>query len=90
MPLLVYKVTPVRTDLDRANRVSVGPLDLVHMSSRGSSKTNAGSKPIEVEHFIHCVQTGEELLTSSRAQRRPLEIVLAAYQSVETGLPVEL
>jgi predicted dehydrogenase len=45
---------------------------------------------LEVEHFIHCVQTGEEPLTSGRAQRRPLEFVLAAYESMATGRPVVL
>jgi len=43
---------------------------------------------LEVEHFLHVVQTGEEPITSGRSQRRPLEIVLAAYRSMETGLPV--
>jgi hypothetical protein len=30
------------------------------------------------------------MLTSGRAQRRPLEFVLAAYRSLEPGLPVQL
>jgi predicted dehydrogenase len=45
---------------------------------------------LEVAHFIHCVQTSEEPLTSGRTQRRPLELVLAAYRSMETGLPVKV
>jgi predicted dehydrogenase len=45
---------------------------------------------LEVEHFIHAVKTGEEPITSGRSQRRPLEIVLAAYQSMESGQPVGL
>ena len=45
---------------------------------------------LEVEHFVQCVRTGAEPLTSGRSQRRPLEIVLAAYQSMETGQPVML
>jgi hypothetical protein len=36
------------------------------------------------------VRAGVEPLTSGRSQRRPLEIVLAAYQSMETGQPVML
>ncbi len=44
----------------------------------------------EIAHFLDCVRTGREPLTSGRAQRRPLEAVLAAYRSMETGLPVRL
>jgi predicted dehydrogenase len=43
---------------------------------------------LEVEHFIQCVRTGVEPITSGRSQRRPLELVLAAYRSMETGQPV--
>ena len=45
---------------------------------------------LEVEHFLRVAQTGEEPITSGRSQRRPLEIVLAAYRSMETGLPVTI
>jgi UDP-N-acetyl-2-amino-2-deoxyglucuronate dehydrogenase len=45
---------------------------------------------LEVAHFIHCIQHGEETLTSGRAQRRPLECVLAAYRSMATGQAVAL
>jgi len=40
---------------------------------------------LEVEHFLQCIRSGQEPLTSGRSQRRPLEIVLAAYQSMESG-----
>lgn len=40
---------------------------------------------LEVAHFIECVHTGAEPLTSGRSQRRPLEAVLAAYRSMERG-----
>lgn len=40
---------------------------------------------LEVEHFLQCIRTGQEPLTSGRSQRRPLEIVLAAYRSMESG-----
>jgi predicted dehydrogenase len=43
-----------------------------------------------IAHFLESIQTGQEPLTSGRSQRRPLEIVLAAYQSMETGVPVKL
>ena len=45
---------------------------------------------LEVQHFLHCVRSGQEPLTSGRAQRRPLECVLAAYESMATGQPVML
>jgi len=45
---------------------------------------------LEVEHFLDCLHTGTEPVTSGRAMRRPLEIVLAAYQSMESGAPVFL
>lgn len=45
---------------------------------------------LEVEHFLTCVQTGQAPETSGQSQRRALEFVLAAYRSIETGLPVTL
>jgi predicted dehydrogenase len=44
----------------------------------------------EIEHFLACLHTGQEPLTSGRSQRRPLEIVLAAYASMESGAAVTL
>ena len=41
-----------------------------------------------IEHFLQSIHTGSEPITSGRSQRRPLEIVLAAYQSMESGQPV--
>jgi len=40
---------------------------------------------LEVAHFMECVRTGKEPLTSGRLQRRALEAVLAAYRSMELG-----
>jgi len=45
---------------------------------------------LEIEHFLQAPRSGQEPLTSGRSQRRVLEIVLAAYQSMQTGRPVEL
>jgi predicted dehydrogenase len=45
---------------------------------------------LEAAHFLSCLRSGSEPLTSGRAQRRPLEVVLAAYRSMETGQPVSL
>ena len=45
---------------------------------------------LEIEHFLHAVRTGDAPLTSDHTQRRPLEVVLAAYQSMASGHPVTL
>lgn len=45
---------------------------------------------IQAEHFLHCIRTGAEPITSGRSQRKPLEIVLAAYESMHTGLAVRI
>jgi len=45
---------------------------------------------LEIAHFAHCLRTGETPITDGRSQRRPLEIVLAAYRSMHTGQPVVL
>jgi predicted dehydrogenase len=39
----------------------------------------------EAQHFLRCLESGEEPVTSGRSQRRPLELVLAAYRSMEQG-----
>jgi predicted dehydrogenase len=39
----------------------------------------------EIGHFLECVHTGREPITSGRSQRRPLELVLAAYRAMETS-----
>lgn len=38
--------------------------------------------------FFRAIRTGEEPLTSGRSQRSALEVVLGAYRSMATGLPV--
>ena len=45
---------------------------------------------LEIDHFVRAVRTGEQPVTSGRSQRRPLEIVLAAYRSMESGQPVKV
>jgi len=44
---------------------------------------------LEIEHFLESIRTGKEPITSGRSQRRPLELVLAAYQSMASGQPVK-
>jgi predicted dehydrogenase len=45
---------------------------------------------LEIEHFMQSIRSGEEPITSGRSQRRPLEIVLAAYESMRLGQRVTL
>jgi len=40
---------------------------------------------LEAQHFLECIRTGREPVTSGRSQRRPLEAVLAAYRSMGSG-----
>ena len=45
---------------------------------------------LEIEHFLECVQSGQQPITNGREERKPLEIVLAAYQSMRTGEVVRI
>ncbi len=45
---------------------------------------------LEIEHFLAAIQNGTEPMTDGRSQRRPLEIVLAAYRSMQTGQAINL
>jgi predicted dehydrogenase len=45
---------------------------------------------LEVEHFIACIRDGSEPITAGRLMRRPLELVLAAYESMHTNREIEL
>ena len=42
----------------------------------------------EIRHFLDCIRDGLEPITSGRSQRRNLELVLAAYESMTSGAPV--
>lgn len=44
----------------------------------------------EIAHFLACLRSGDEPITSGRSQRASLACVLAAYRAMETGLPVSL
>lgn len=45
---------------------------------------------LELEHFMHCLTTGQESLVTAQDAYKALEISLAALESVRTGRPVEL
>jgi len=45
---------------------------------------------LEVAHFIDCVLTGKEPVTAGRRMRRPLELVLAAYKSMQGNREVQI
>jgi predicted dehydrogenase len=42
----------------------------------------------EVRHFLSCIQDKVEPITGGRSQRRTLELVLAAYASMDSGAAV--
>lgn len=44
----------------------------------------------EITHFLESVRTGKGPITNGRSQRKPLEVVFAAYQSMQSGEPVRL
>jgi predicted dehydrogenase len=44
----------------------------------------------EMTHFVDCVESEQVPITSGAEERKPLEVVLAAYESMETGRRVEL
>ena len=83
--LAVVDPTTIRVFSERADYAPGGAL-IEHAIHVPTADTFA----LEIAHFLHCIRTGDEPITSGRLQRRPLEIVLAAYRSMETGLPVRL
>jgi predicted dehydrogenase len=40
-----------------------------------------------ISHFVDCIKTGQEPITSGRSQRHALAAVMAAYNSMRTGAP---
>ena len=45
---------------------------------------------LEAAHFVACVRDGKEPITAGRRMRRPLALVLAAYESMRTNREVEV
>jgi len=83
--LAVVNPTTIHVFSERRDYTVGGPLveHAIHVPA-------ADTFVLEVTHFLRCVRSGEEPITSGREERRPLEIVLAAYRSMETGQPVAI
>lgn len=75
--------TPVKTYL-RSSQYSASDVPV--------SETPLVKSPyqLELEHFIECLESGEEPVVTAEDAYRALEIGLAAVESVSTGLPVDL
>lgn len=46
--------------------------------------------PKEIEHFVRCLRDGEEFAITGKEAQKDLEVVIAAYQSAQTGQVVTL
>ena len=68
------------------------PLQLIGGVPGVISDLSAGKSPYEkeLEHFIHCIATGEEAIVGGQDAYEALRIGLAATESVLTGEPVTL
>ncbi len=44
----------------------------------------------ELAHFLDCLESGAEPITSGREERKPLAAVVATYESFRRGVPVRL
>jgi predicted dehydrogenase len=68
------------------------PLQLIGGVPEEISDLAAGKSPYEkeLEHFIHCIATGEEAIVGGQDAYEALRIGLAATESVLTGEPVTL
>jgi UDP-N-acetylglucosamine 3-dehydrogenase len=67
-------------------------LQLISGASEEVPDLASGKSPYakELEHFIHCIATGEEPIVQSQDACEALRIGLAATESVLTGEPVTL
>jgi UDP-N-acetylglucosamine 3-dehydrogenase len=83
--LAVVDPTTIRVFSERADYALGGAL-VEHSIHVPPADTFA----LEIAHFMQCIRTGDEPITSGRLQRRPLELVLAAYRSMETGRPARI
>lgn len=76
-------------EVDGGNRITVYTRDR-HLpwstdpTGHRNEVERADSFRTDIEHFLQCIGTNEEPITSGRPQPRSLEIVLAAYESMES------
>ncbi|HEX6709783.1 MAG TPA: Gfo/Idh/MocA family oxidoreductase [Rubrobacter sp.] len=75
-----------------ADSTEPATLELIGGTSDEALDLAAGKNPYEaeLEHFIHCIATGEESVVEGRDAYEALRISLAATESVLTGEPVTL
>jgi UDP-N-acetylglucosamine 3-dehydrogenase len=75
-----------------ANSTEPASLQLIGGDPEEISDLASGESPYarELEHFIHCIATGEEPIVQANDAREALRIGLAATESVLTGEPVTL
>jgi len=65
--------------------------DLVRATSIGEERTASDlAFESDAQHFLKCIADNLEPITSGRARRRTLELVLAAYESMARGVAVSV
>jgi len=68
--------------------------EVVQLWTEGGGETISPLKrdaiSLEIEHFLNCIESGEEPLVTGLEARKSLEVALAAIRSVEEGRPVRL
>ena len=75
-----------------ADSTEAAPLGLLLDTDRVGPGVAVGKSPYqaELEHFVRCLETGEEPVVNGRDAREALRVSLAAIESVRTGEPVTL
>lgn len=77
-----------------ANSTEAAPLELLQEAGVVGEAPDVavGKSPYraELEHFVRCLETGEEPVVDGRDAREALRVSLAAIESVKTGKPVTL
>jgi predicted dehydrogenase len=75
-----------------ADSTEAAHLGLLLDTDRVAPSVAVGTSPYqaELEHFVRCLETGEEPVVNGRDAREALRVSLAAIESVRTGEPVTL
>lgn len=88
------EVHRLRIDGDRGSIEVIGPGRLRVTTAQGGTEIveieAQDTFDVEVGHFLDCVRSRAEPLTSARRQRGSLAAVRAAYDSIASGTPVRL